>query len=912
MNRAEQTVQPVAIPTPLDNSWGFLCSPRESSGELPGAVPLGNGVWVSRDQGVQYAFSQVTPLAQELFGWWDLFLTAMIEGMVLPGIESREDRVVARWRLARHEELVRSFLSRLSQDGPGGPSDVDKWLPRTLLFLDDWADSYVRSHAPNLEVRHIIGGPLGRRFLSRLLRPVSAWDLNRDEQQALTDITQGWYRLAWEIRPLTHYGLEDHLFVRITGIANSNQLQVELVTDDGDPRALARGVAQWAFRWRPWRRAVSADGLVPVRIGPDEADMFWKEEVPFLLESGIRVEFPKSWRRQGLSARGHLRADESGERTPGLSLRQLSEVNWTIALDDQTLTVEEIRKLAQTKAPLVKLGNQWIVADAGLVRKAQALYERVRKKRLSFEEILRYYLDPVADSIEVEQNADVRRAIMKLREEARITVPIPNFQGVLRPYQVDGVAWLRQRMALGLGALLADDMGLGKTVEVIAALGDYKNRGEWGKPVLLVCPLSVISNWEYEFRRFLPGASLGTHVGLSRSPAEKFADWANGFEVVLTTYDVVARDADAMVPVNWDGIVVDEAQNLKNHRTKRSRALRRLTSGWRIALTGTPVENRLQDLWAEMDFLNPGYLGTEHEFRGQFERPIVRLRDQEAVDRLKRLAEPFVLRRVKTDPLILPDLPDKVEIKEWVGMTREQAVLYQAIVDRLWREMGTAGKTGEMARRGIILTALTHLKQVVNHPESYISDGGGMKGRSGKLDRLEELLSAILDADERVVLFTQYVKMGELLRPYLARKFHTSVAFFHGGLSKYERDKILEQVKLPEGPPIMIASLRAGGVGLNLVAAHHVIHYDRWWNPAVEDQATDRVWRIGQTRLVSVHKLIARGTLEERIDRLIESKRFISNQVVGQPEPNNWPAEMSDEEIRELVELGEDTWIENE
>lgn len=851
--------------------------------------------WLSRDEAVAWACAHEGPDALSIFSWWTLFLDCMTHGVVLPSIATDGGRVIARWVLARHHDRVQAFLDRYAVGSEA--------LSGVREFLDDWADDYVRRHAPPLESRQTIGGPLGRRLMARLLRSRQPWDLNPNDQGVLQRIVSEWQQEAEETA-LANPRPEAGIVVRVSAVSVGEGLSIE-VFSERDGQILAEEVAGWALRWAPWRRALGQGGVKSLALTPAEVDSFWRQEAPTLVEAGIRLELPRHWRHAELAVRGRIAMPPSGDQV--LSLQQIAEVDWQIALDGDPLSLEEVRQLALATEPVVKVRNRWVVADQALVARARNLYERARQKKVRQEELLRMYLDDPLDGVQIDDGGWLQAALEALRQPLPVALPILGFNGTLRPYQVEGVQWLRQRMRLGLGALLADDMGLGKTVEVIAALAD--GASTWSDPVLLISPLSVVSNWEREFQRFFPAAEVKTHLGLARHSGPDFIRWAKGPVVILTTYDVLARDWEVLRQVHWSGVVADEAQHLKNHRTKRARALRQLTATWRIALTGTPVENRLGDLWAEMDVLNPGYLGSEAEFRQEFERPIARMHDQEAVDRLKRLLEPFVLRRVKTDPAIVPDLPDKVEIKEWTGITREQAALYQSVVDQLWAEIGGIRQKNPMARRGVILSALTQLKQVVNHPESFLGGSGPLKGRSGKLDRLEELLEAILGADERVVIFTQYVRMGELLKPYLARKFHTPVGFFHGGLQKMERDRMLSQLAEPDGPRILLASLKAGGVGLNLVHAQHVIHYDRWWNPAVEDQATDRVWRIGQTKLVSVHKLIARGTLEERIDRLIENKRRISDTVMAPMDSEKWLTELSDQQIRELVELGEDAWI---
>lgn len=896
----------------MEGQWGFLLPPTAHVGLPSQPVVLEDGTrgqWVPRDAAVSWAQDSEEPAAEAICRWREILLESLEHGVPIPAISYHPGGVRVGWRLLRHRGVLSRMASAVGpfpEGASGGDDGTERYVRR---FLDDWADAYIRETARRLEIRQAIAGSLGRRLMSRLVRPPALWELNREEAEDVTAVLAEWASGAAKHVRAVKWEPDQVLTLRVSGAAQGEGLKIELVTGNRDVgAALVDQVMQWAERWVPWNRAVARGGIEPLWLTQEEAREFWEQELPFLADRGVQVEFPKGWRRHKLQATGVIREDSPGVGGV-LDQEGLCQVDWTVALDDQSIGPEEVKRLAEARASVVRLGSQWVVVDARMIEAAQMIYDRISRGSVRMDDVVRLDVDETAGAVRLAAGTRLRKMLQDLRQPEPLPLPIAGFEGVLRPYQVDGVGWLWQRMRHGLGALLADDMGLGKTVEVIAALTHHRNVQGWSRPVLLVSPLSVVGNWEREWARFAPGMAIGVHVGPGRAGGHRFAAWAERYQVILTTYEVLARDHEVLAAERWEGIVVDEAQHLKNHRTKRARSLRRLTSAWRIALTGTPVENRLLDLWSEMDFLNPGYLGHEAEFRRRVEYPIVKAHDAEVMARLKRLVEPFVLRRVKTDPAILPDLPAKVEIKEWVGLTREQAGLYQAIVDRLLTEMKNRPENARtMGRRGLILSALTQLKQVVNHPASFMGGNEILKGRSGKLARLEEVLEEILDNRDRVVLFTQYVAMAELLRPYLARRFHIPVGYLHGGLGKRERDQVLDRFGETGGPPLLIASLKAGGVGLNLSQAQHVIHYDRWWNPAVEDQATDRVWRMGQSRLVTVHKLIARGTLEERIDRLIEAKRVISQAVVAQTGSDNWITEMSDEQIGELVRLGEGVW----
>ncbi len=450
---------------------------------------------------------------------------------------------------------------------------------------------------------------------------------------------------------------------------------------------------------------------------------------------------------------------------------------------------------------------------------------------------------------------------------------------------------------LGLGACLADDMGLGKTVQLLALEALARSAGSRG-PTLLVCPMSVVGNWQREATRFAPSLRVHVHHGVSRLSGAALVDEVGGHDLVITTYPLAARDSTVLREIRWDRVVLDEAQNIKNSASRQAKAVRGLSARQRIALTGTPVENRLAELWSVMDFTNPGVLGSLSTFRARFAVPVERDGDTDAAARLRRITGPFVLRRVKTDPAIISDLPDKIEMKQLCNLTAEQASLYQAVVDDM---LARIDNSEAMERRGLVLATMSKLKQVCNHPAQLLGDGSALPGRSGKLLRLEEILESVLAEGDKALCFTQFAGFGGMLVPHLSARFDTEVLFLHGGTPKKARDAMVQRFQSEDGPSIFLLSLKAGGTGLTLTAANHVIHLDRWWNPAVEDQATDRAFRIGQRRDVQVRKLTCIGTLEEKIDRMIEDKKALAQLVVGSGE--TWLTELSTRELRDLIAL---------
>jgi len=480
--------------------------------------------------------------------------------------------------------------------------------------------------------------------------------------------------------------------------------------------------------------------------------------------------------------------------------------------------------------------------------------------------------------------------------------PPQGFSGVLRPYQARGYSWLEFLSRWGLGACLADDMGLGKTIQTLVHIQRQRQTAPNG-PVLLVCPTSVISNWQHEAARFTPGLRVMAHHGSARARGESLAAALADQDVVVTSYSLLQRDVAALEQVHWSAMVLDEAQNIKNPESKQARAACSIKCGHRIALTGTPVENHVGDLWSLMEFLNPGTLGNRTEFKRRFLVPIQASNDQDAAVRLKSLTAPFILRRLKTDKSIIADLPKKLEITVYCTLTREQASLYAAVVNETLPEVE---KAEGIQRKGIVLAALSRLKQVCNHPAQFLGDNSAIEGRSGKLTRLVEMLEEVIESGERALVFSQFAEMGDIIRRHLEAVFGREVLFLHGGVPKAKRDEMVARFQQgdPQGPSVFMLSLKAGGTGLNLTAANHVFHYDRWWNPAVENQATDRAFRIGQRRRVLVHKFLCAGTLEEKIDAIIEKKKALAQSVVGTGE--EWLTKLSTAELRDLFALRAD------
>ncbi len=649
-------------------------------------------------------------------------------------------------------------------------------------------------------------------------------------------------------------------------------------------------------------RTATPEGL---ELDADGAHRFLREGAPMLHAAGFTVLLPSWWQRPSARLGARLRA--TSRSAPGtvsapadrVGLDALVDYRWEVALGDQPLTADELARLAELKTPLVRLRGQWVELDPK--RLAAGLRLLRSTGELTVADLLRLGLadGDQPDALPVlEVTADGALGDLLAGSVERRLAPLvepPTFQGTLRPYQRRGLAWLAFLQSLGLGGVLADDMGLGKTVQLLALLAaDPPQTG----PTLLVCPMSLVGNWQREAARFTPQLRIHVHHGAQRARGEDFATAVHDADLVLTTYTVAARDAADLAGIDWHRVVLDEAQAIKNAATRQAEAVRALPARHRIAVTGTPVENRLADLWSIMQFVNPGLLGPAATFRKRFAEPIERHGDAEAAQRLRRITGPFVLRRLKTDSSIISDLPEKLEMEVFCNLTAEQAALYRAVVDDM---LARIESSEGIERRGLVLATMTRLKQVCNHPAQLLRDNSPLGGRSGKLARLEEILDEVLAAGEKALLFTQYAEFGGMLRGHLSARFGREVLFLHGGVAKADRDELVARFQSDSGPALFVLSLKAGGTGLTLTAANHVVHVDRWWNPAVEDQATDRAFRIGQRRRVQVRKFVCAGTVEEKVAAMIADKRGLAASVVGTGE--QWVTELSTAQLRELFTL---------
>ncbi|MBA4023800.1 MAG: ATP-dependent helicase [Gordonia sp.] len=644
--------------------------------------------------------------------------------------------------------------------------------------------------------------------------------------------------------------------------------------------------------------------------------------VAALAEAGFEVLLPRSIAhvRPTLALRGKPEGG-SRQRNVMVGLGEIRDFQWQLALGEDVLDASELDALARQKGDLVKVRGKWIRADNSALSRSASFIQAQRALAESGQpadmgELFNLVTDgddrlplPVARVDGLSWLDEIKR----VGRMAPPSLPAPtSLKAELRPYQQRGMEWLCHLSSLGIGAVLADDMGLGKTIQVLALMraeAEAADPAEERGTTLLICPMSVVGNWEREIARFAPDISVLIHHGPARLRRPHFGPAAARADVVITTFAIASRDRKMLSPMTWDRLVVDEAQHIKNVATAQSKAVRALTARHRIALTGTPVENRLEDLRSVIDLVNPGLLGTASTFKSRYAEPIERERDKGAVRRLNAVTSPFILRRVKTDPAVISDLPEKTELTVRANLTVEQAALYRAVIDDLMNALGKGeDPQGGSERRRTVFAALTRLKQICNHPAHYLGDGSPImrrnEHRSGKVELLADMLENIVADGERALVFTQFTAFGDMMAPWLADRIGAGVSFLHGSLSRSARDTLVTEFSEDDGPPVMLASLKAGGTGLNLTAANHVVHLDRWWNPAVENQATDRVYRIGQQRRVEVRKFVCVGTLEERIDQLIRDKRELSELTVTTGE--SWLAASDNDELYELMRLGDE------
>ena len=764
------------------------------------------------------------------------------------------------------------------------------------------------------------------RWLKSLKAPSSEVDLNRAEGERLSVEIREWQEqlLRWRRAPLRlALALSEPVekgrwpvtyWLQSAGNPELRMPLGELWKGKKEPELVG---LNWEGSLREWvltalgaGAAISPQMALSLRspapegflLNTSEVVPFLEREMPRLLDNGFLLLLPEGWqasRKLTLRAQGKI-----APLVPtGVEGPRMFTLAWNLSLDGEPLSPEEIQSLMSSQDGLVEFRGRWVQVEQEEVQKLLAQWEKQPEKLLTLPEALRVGLagelndGPALDQLEMDKDLGEWADAVINRKFEELPVPAEVF-GTLRPYQIRGFSWLAFLAQFGLGGCLADDMGLGKTIQAIAFLAHIRNIGN-ERPFLLVCPTSLLGNWQRELKKFWPAARVHIHHGTARS-TEEFTEAAEHGAVILTTYSLLSRDEDLISPILWGAAVLDEAQNIKNPLTRQAQAARSIRAQARVALTGTPVENHAGDLWSILQFLNPGILPSWGRFQREFLRPIQEEHSMEQLQRLRQIAAPFLLRRLKTDPTIAPDLPDKEIIKVICSLGAKQAQLYRKILADA--ETGLKEARG-MARRGRILATLTKLKQVCDHPGLVEDNWAARRADSGKLQRLEEMIEEVVETGGKALVFTQFVEMGRKIRSTLTERLGKPVLFYHGSLSRTDRDHLIDRFQKEPNIPVLVLSLRAGGTGLNLTAASHVFHFDRWWNPAVEDQATDRAHRIGQEKDVQVVHLVCGGTLEERIDELIDRKRSVATGLVESGEA--WLTELSGQELADLWHLDE-------
>ncbi len=690
-------------------------------------------------------------------------------------------------------------------------------------------------------------------------------------------------------------------------------LQLGEVRVEQPGEVLLEGMGRALTVFEPLERGLDSATPESMQLTPAEAFVLVRTASKQLRDVGVGVDLPASL-SGGLASRLGLAIQaELSKSSRGFTLGESLDWKWELMIGGVTLTLIELERLAEKRSPLVRHKGAWIELRPNDLKNAEQFC--TASPELSLDDALRLTATEGDTLMRLPVHhfeAGPRlQGVLEQYHQQKAPDPLSapdGFSGQLRPYQERGLGWLAFLHRFDQGACLADDMGLGKTIQLLAFLQHLKAEQELKRPVLLVAPTSVLTNWKREALAFTPDLKVQEHYGPRRpSNPNQLTKALQGIDLILTSYGLLQRDSELLETVDWQGVVIDEAQAIKNPNAKQSQAARdialaRKGNRFRIALTGTPVENRVSELWALMDFLNPRVLGEEDFFRQRYKLPIERYGDMSSLRDLKARVSPFLLRRLKTDKAIISDLPEKVELSEWVGLSKEQQILYRKTVEDT---LDTISQAPRGQKHGKILGLLTRLKQICNHPALALKEANVDEDfiqRSSKLQRLEEILEEVIEAGDRALLFTQFAEWGHLLKIYLKKRWRFDVPFLHGGTGKIERQAMVDRFQEdPRGPQLFLLSLKAGGVGLNLTRASHVFHIDRWWNPAVENQATDRAYRIGQAKRVMVHKFITSGSVEEKIDRMIREKSRLAEDIIGSGE--DWLGGLGVQQLRELVSL---------
>ncbi|MCC0175768.1 DEAD/DEAH box helicase [Waterburya agarophytonicola K14] len=920
--------------------------------------------------------SSVQYLAGDICFWSHIYrwvLDLIVRQKFLPGIDesgSRKTPPKSIWQPIIDSEVDRVRLAKFIQTIPeaclayldaeksqANTTDEELLLRSLSIMLDSrlrtWIDyqpngvkdSIVQPWLQSLAQSPKIEG--NNQSIKRLSNALYNWTLPISEyivDPHNNNLGQNRYRVCFVLTPpaettddtiqndwsLNYYlqALDDSNFVINAGVVwqcAKEFLNIGDRTIENPQETLLKGLGLATRIYSPIADSLEKSQPISCVLNPIQVYEFIRAIAWQLKDNGLGVILPPGLTQGNSEQRLGIKMTASVNQRKGerLSLQSMLKYKLEIAVGDRSVSKRDFKKLLAQKSPIVEIDGQWIALQPADVRAAQAVLDKSNEQLdLSVEDALRLSTGDTKTLaklpvVKFETTGVLSGLLDNLSDNKAVEAVnnIKGFKGELRPYQAKGVGWLSFLETWGLGACLADDMGLGKTIQLIGFILNLKQQKLLTKPTLLVCPTSVINNWEREVKKFAPTLKTVIHHGDKREQGKTFSKQVKDCQLVITSYSLVHRDLKTLSGIQWQGVVLDEAQNIKNPSAKQSQAVRDVPAGFRIALTGTPVENRLTELWSILDFLNPGFLGNRNFFQKRFAAPIEKYGDRESLNVLRSLTQPFILRRLKTDKNIIQDLPEKQEMNVYCGLSVEQAELYQQLVDNSLEEIEDSDG---IKRRGLILTLLLRLKQLCNHPKLLQNNQGKkvqidpeyFSERSGKLLRLEEMLEEIVDEGDRALIFTQFSEWGRMLQPYLSEKLKGEVLFLYGATPRLARQEMVDRFQNePNGPKIFILSLKAGGTGLNLTRANHVFHVDRWWNPAVENQATDRAFRIGQKRNVQVHKFVCTGTLEEKISDIIESKKELAEQTVNAGE--QWLTDLDTNSLRSLLLLDRDAVIED-
>jgi len=716
---------------------------------------------------------------------------------------------------------------------------------------------------------------------------------------------------------------------------NQNKLEgLNVVKNKGEYlEIILRALSTASKIFAPIKKALLENNQDNIALTSSEVINFLKYPKDLLIQSGFNVILPEVFRKGGkqrLSARLIIRSRENMKIREGgfqtlpssFDIHSMLDFKWEASIEGKQISDEEFNSLINSNDPLINLDGKWILVD-------QESLDDFKQANLSdFENYMDVLKVGILGKIQLHEDGmeydvviegdlnDIINKLQSIKSFEYIPCP-PSFNGTLRSYQQEALTWMGNMARYNFGLCLADDMGLGKTIQVIAFLC-YLKKEFPEKPgnVIIVCPTSILFNWYREIEKFAPGLEVILHHGATRSKdASSIPEFLKPHKIILTSYGTLRNDIDFLESINFSGIIVDESQNIKNYSSQQAKAINKLKGQFKICLSGTPIENRLLELWSLFNFLNPGLLGNVREFQNNFIIPIERFQDQESIEKLKSIIAPFILRRLKSDKGVIKDLPDKNEMKIIIDLTETQVKLYKELVENTLKEIDDISSDNRK-KRGLILGLLVKLKQICNHPAQYLKyniestewDENLQEfiSQSQKLERLIEMTDEILSNGEKILIFTQFTQMGDIIQKILEKYYNFEILYFHGGVQEKKRREIVDQFQSTdlESPPILILSLRAGGTGLNLTQGTTVIHFDRWWNPAVEDQATDRAYRIGQKSAVNVYKFVAKGTIEEKINDLLEEKRELAEKIISST-GESWISDLDDDKLRNLLNLSD-------